>query len=399
MVRKGVWHGGPPPDFGEGMKLFVSILNQGWLRREVVQTVIPRLFATKGVEIVLDDLERCYAHPICSNRSQITQRFLDTDCDYLLMIDDDIIPIANPAELVATGKDVIGCPALVRKDSRAAVWVAYSFVDGKIAPLDIATIDLRYDLLEVDAVGSGCILVKREVLEKLGPTGWTIEFDEDGKCKTGTDIVFCRRAKEAGFGVYCAVKYICEHIKELGMLAFSSMEFVDFTTIDSSRLGITWGQFAIEARDWEFIKARLFEVNPKDILEIGAGVSTALFSEYFPLDSLETDPQYAQEAAQKATGRSNVARMLLWDGSTPPEALKPSYGLVFIDGPRGKCNGGPGREGAFRLAATKADHILVHDSGRAEEIELQNRILLPEFDRIRANGYQPSRTTYWRRRK
>ena len=381
------------------MKLFVSILNQGWLRREVVQTVIPRLFNTPGVEIVLDDLERCYAHPICSNRSQITKRFLETDCDYLMMLDDDVIPIANPAELVATGKDVIGCPALVRKDSRAAVWVAYTFVDGKIAPLDIATIDLRYDLLEVDAVGSGCILVKRSVLEKLGPNGWTIEFDEDGKCKTGTDIVFCRRAKEAGFGVYCAVKYICEHIKELGMLAFSSMEFVDYTTLDSSRLGITWGQFAIESRDWEFIKARLLEVNPKDVLEIGAGVSTALFSEYVPLDSLETDPQYAQEALSKAAGGRNGVQMLLWDGTTPNDALKPSYGLIFIDGPRGKCSGGPGREAAFKLAAERTDHILVHDSGRAEEIELSNRILLPNFERVRANGYQPSRTSYWRRRK
>ena len=384
---------------GKRIKLFVSVLNAGWVRRELVMFLLPRLYSTPGVEVVLDDFEQGHAHPICSNRSKITKRFLATDCDYLMMLDDDVVPITNPAELVHLNQDIIGCPAVVRKDSRAMVWVAYKKIGDRYCPLDIATIDLRHELLEVDAVGTGCIIIRRGVLEDLGPKAWEIEFDDDGVCKTGTDIVFCRRAKEKGYRVFCAIQHICEHFKELGMLGLWSMDFVDFSTLDSSRLGMTWGQFAIEARDWEFLKARFFELKPREILEFGSGFSTLLMAEHLSVDSLETEEGFAAEVESHLTESPGRVEIVRWDGVQAPDGLKAHYDAALIDGPRGKASGGPGREAAFRLAVEKTDHVFVHDSGRAEEVELQTRILLPDFIRVRTNGYQPTRISYWRRRE
>jgi hypothetical protein len=380
------------------MKLYVAVLNSGWVRRELVTMILPRLYATPGVYVQLENLEESYAHPICSNRSKITRRFLETDCDYLLMIDDDIVPVANPADLVHTGKDVIGCPAKVRKNTRTTVWVAYKEVDGLYAPVDIMTTDQNADLLEVDAVGSGCILVKRSVLEKLGPAGWQVEFDEDGVCKTGTDIVFCKRAKEAGFEVYCAHKYVCEHFKELGMLGLAGMDDIDFSTAEANKYDMGWGGFAIEHCDWNWLKQVFFEHDIYTVLEFGAGLSTLVMSEHVVVHSLETDREWALQIGDKCT-TANDAMIMWWDNESLPAGIgNNNYGVVFIDGPKSKLAGGPGREQAFKHAVTLSDLIIVHDSGRSEEVELQNRYLKPDFELVGLSGYQPTRMALWRRK-
>jgi len=53
-------------------------------------------------------------------------------------------------------------------------------------------------LIPCDITGAGFLLIAREVFESLGPPWWLLEEDDEA----GTDIIFLRRAKAAGWQLY-----------------------------------------------------------------------------------------------------------------------------------------------------------------------------------------------------
>jgi len=383
------------------IKLYVAILNHGWVRSEFVTDVLPKLWHTEGVETTLENLGKTWMHPISSNRNAITKRFLQSGADFLLMFDDDVVPLGNPAAFCALDKDVIGFPAKVRQTSQTGSWilswVAYSRIKGTddYLPVRFENFDDQTALVKVDAVGTGCILIARRVLAGLKAPFHT-EFDEDGILTVGTDFAFCRKAQAAGFEILTAPQCVCEHYKELGMLNFSAI--ADSEQIDpaANAYTIPWGGMAINPDDWNFIRKIICARGPAKILEFGCGLSTLLMSEYAEVIAYETDPSYADVIRAKANGNGNLA-VRLWDGIVPDRDM-PSADLIFIDGPPNPSLGGPGREAAFRAAAQLSDHIIVHDANRDAEANWQQLYLQPHFALKRRSGYHQTACHYWVRR-
>lgn len=62
-------------------------------------------------------------------------------------------------------------------------------------------------LIEADALGAGCLLIKREVLEKV-PRPW---FRNHYGTAGGEDMYFCDRVKEAGFEIWGDWSVQCTH--------------------------------------------------------------------------------------------------------------------------------------------------------------------------------------------
>lgn len=388
------------------IKLYVAILNKGWIRREYISVVIPAIMQTKGIKVVLEDPGLTYSHPICSNRSLITKRFLETDCTHLLMIDCDVVPIHNPAELVFANQDIVGSPARVRRgrdDGYTVDWVAYSKTDKGYLPIPMETIDAKIDLLEVDVVGTGCIMIKRKVLETLKPIGWIIKFDEIGNCVSGTDFAFCERAKEAGFHVYTTPNRLCEHFKELGMLELESRSNIDGMYDVPAKFGMSWGGYAIDAKDWKFLRDIILETKAQTILEFGSGLSTLLMLDMPSVDSVdsyETDNEWRNKITNEAIEAKLEHKLAIrtWDGKDLELLEGSEWDLAFVDGPRGIVNGGVGREKAVEIAAKYADHIVLHDSGRSEETVWQAKYLKEGFRRVMVSGYHQQRSAHWVRR-
>ncbi|MHA1854063.1 MAG: hypothetical protein ACTSUF_11245 [Candidatus Heimdallarchaeaceae archaeon] len=145
--------------------------------------------------------------PTYSNRNKIVQKFLQSDFDYLLMIDDDVIPPMNILELADFQKDIISA-------------VCFSFQQNMNVPLTLKqskegdyNVDMfkGYEgLVETDAVGTGCLMLSRKVLEDIQAPFNDI-IDEDGIRKFGHDVAFCKKAKEKGYKVYCNLNYSCQH--------------------------------------------------------------------------------------------------------------------------------------------------------------------------------------------
>lgn len=391
------------------VNLYVAILNKGWIRRELYD-IVDEIRATPKVTTKVEPFSMTFAEPIFANRNRIAKRFLAAKPkqDFLMMIDNDVLPLSNPAEVVFADKDIIGLPAKVRQRGRILNWVAYvkhPTVEGYFA-VDFDAVDDEIDLLKVDIVGTGCIVIKRRVIETLfkkSKSGldapFTIEISDIGDSKYGTDFAFCRRAGAAGFEIFTTPQRVCEHVKEIGLLDIQGYDDSDGRDTVAGKYAIPWGVNAISQSDWYFIQRILEKKKIKTVLEFGAGLSTLLMSEMAEVLSFETDVEYGKNIIKLSNNGHKDRRLAVaeWDGKKIDTELS-KYDLAFIDGPPGKDIGGVGREASFRIAVKHADKIIVHDAGRQDEQRLQGKYMRGKFKLISKNGWHQARCHYWEKR-
>jgi len=67
-------------------------------------------------------------------------------------------------------------------------------------------------LIEVDGCGFGCVLVKSEVIKKIGYPQFVYKSAIDHKNTLSEDNYFCMKAKENGFKIFADTSILCEHI-------------------------------------------------------------------------------------------------------------------------------------------------------------------------------------------
>jgi hypothetical protein len=359
------------------------------------------MYNTPGVQIVWENPDETWHHPIYSNRNKIVKRFLATDCDYLMMQDDDIVAWHNPAELVFAAKDIIGCPAKVRTNKGTLDWVAYvhhDTMDGYVA-VDMGRAPSDADVVAVDIVGTGLICIARRVLEDPRMKApFMVENDEDGVLTWGTDFAFCKRARACGYEVFTTPHRVCEHYKEFGLLQMDGYDNSDFRDDSNYPYGIAWGGWAPLQKDWHFIRRAMDEYGVKTVLEFGSGLSSLLMSERVSVVSYETSDEWAANIRAKAGDRKSL-QIVPWDGTEPPPLLaqRGPFDMVFIDGPPSKVNGGVGREASYAAAAASgAPIIITHDSGRPEEMRWAKKYLWGRYEVAAREGNHQQRCELWR---
>ena len=191
------------------MKVLVVVCNEGWLRVEVVVSLL-RISSDKRhqVKIYFPNLK-----PYENNLAHAAKKVLDEGWDYMLIIDDDNPPINNPLDLIDLKKDIIGCPTPQWNDIDPfpIYWVAMDKVKNGYKPHQNTN-----GLQEVDAVGTCCMLIHRRVFEKgiIFKRLWNV----DGTMNIGVDFHFCEQAKKKGFKIFAHYDYICDHIKEISLI-------------------------------------------------------------------------------------------------------------------------------------------------------------------------------------
>lgn len=166
-----------------------------------------------------DDVEIYFSKdtPVDSNRNKIVSYFLEeTDHERLVMIDDDIIPPDDVLSLFDGDEDIISpivfskrngipYPAIYDLDECGQTKVA--FVDGS-------------GYQNVDAVGTGCIGIKRRVFESLDEPYFSFKTSDDGTVNTGEDISFCLDAREAGFDIVVSLDHVAGHMVTSNLKAY-----------------------------------------------------------------------------------------------------------------------------------------------------------------------------------
>jgi len=161
----------------------------------------------------------CPSHsPYVNNLAHCMKDFLKHDEEYWLSIDTDNPPINNPLDLVEYDLDLVGFPT--------PIW--YNSVPGD-RPYYFNALDVKDDgytphtvcegLQEIAAIGSGCFLVARRVIEKLkNQQPFMRVWNQDGTVEVGGDYSFCRKVKKAGFKIWTHYDYPCHHFNELDLI-------------------------------------------------------------------------------------------------------------------------------------------------------------------------------------
>lgn len=175
-------------------------------------------------------LVRMYGHDIAQNRNQMVEVALATDCEWFLWLDSDqITPKGIIWRLLSWGEKIVAA-CVFKKEPQSGfmpVFLKRSKLPTLDSEYDVAFGDvLRYlykhmdvpsaeesgillpptgALLELDAVGFGCVLTHRSIFEELSPPwfAWK-DFSED--------LYFCRRAKKHGYKIFGDMGAIVGHV-------------------------------------------------------------------------------------------------------------------------------------------------------------------------------------------
>jgi len=161
--------------------------------KEVHSLVLESLMRSSGEHIDYIHIESGPAIPIDEKRNKCVEKFLSTSCTHLLFWDSDTIGIpGGVTKLLEADKDIIGATIYKKGGDHApcfGFWVPERNVYRTPVPFPYN------QLIPVDMVGTGFVLIKREVFEKVPPP-WFQCYD---KGNAQEDIYFCLKAKKCGF--------------------------------------------------------------------------------------------------------------------------------------------------------------------------------------------------------
>ena len=150
---------------------------------------------------------------IGEHRNKIVTDFLKTDFDFLLMIDSDNPPPNNVLDLIELNKEVIGLPTPINMNYIKGL----NEIQWNIFKGGFPTKTTGQGLQEVEAVGSGVMLIRRDVLEKINNPFTTVRNKADLRT-VGTDTAFCKKCQDKGIKVWTHWDFKCKHFKQIDLL-------------------------------------------------------------------------------------------------------------------------------------------------------------------------------------
>ncbi|MBN3036945.1 MAG: hypothetical protein JW834_00690 [Candidatus Diapherotrites archaeon] len=146
--------------------------------------------------------------PLDAARNNLARMAVETGADYLFFLDSDcIFPPDTLTRLMAHGKDVISGLYFWKEPNFPPVM----YKKGKVLYDHIVEYP-KNSLVEVDAVGMGCCLIKTSVFRGLAEPyfKWS---EAEGK-RLSEDIYFCAKAKDAGHKVFVDTGVVGGHLAE-----------------------------------------------------------------------------------------------------------------------------------------------------------------------------------------
>lgn len=154
-------------------------------------------------------------------RNELVEEFMETDCDILLFLDSDVGPPTDLFDMLEEDWDVAGAPYPIfmtpsgEKDPQI-VFTAYKGTSNK--GYGIADIP-REGKEFIDGLATGCMFIKRHVIEKLSKPYFEFKFNEESRQMTvGEDLGFCRKVNALGYKFFVDYSMVCKHYKTVCLL-------------------------------------------------------------------------------------------------------------------------------------------------------------------------------------
>ena len=152
---------------------------------------------------------------LLTQRERLALEAQNIGAEYMLWLDSDIVfPASTALRLLAHQEDVVAANYIRRQPPYKGV--AYETIGDWQNPLPYETYD---ELVEVEGVGMGCMLVKTEILDKIQRPwfefGWSAETND----WLGEDMIFCQKMAAAGYTVKIDT-HLSMETRHLGTYAF-----------------------------------------------------------------------------------------------------------------------------------------------------------------------------------
>lgn len=134
------------------------------------------------------------------------------DFDYLFSVDSDIIlPPDTLKKFLKHDVDIVSGVYIQRKPNTEIIEVYRKNEHGGVSNVSMKDL-MPIGLHEIDGCGFGCVLVKSEVIKKIGYPQFVYKSALDHKDTISEDVYFCKRAQEVGAKVYVDSSVICNHL-------------------------------------------------------------------------------------------------------------------------------------------------------------------------------------------
>ena len=214
---------------GEGGPKKIGVMlampsSRGWSRTEQVQmAALGGAFSVRpDFPFMIEPFSLLYKEPVDLARNLCVRHFLEkTTHEYLAFWDHDAIPPPDFWGLFGKGDIVSGVTFMWdgQREPLKRIQFNQFRIDsrGKSNTVVPTMEEMSLPSYEVDIVGTHCMVIRRRVFEKLGPSPFKIPLGPDGVGLMGEDMYFCRAARAAGFKIQIIPSMSFEHLKEVGL--------------------------------------------------------------------------------------------------------------------------------------------------------------------------------------
>lgn len=188
-------------------KTLLAIPTMGTLRAELAAWMLEQ--DTGGSFLTVE------ISPFSKAMNTIIETFLtQTPHQYLMVVDSDTVPpddaFVKMMEVIEDGARIVTAITPIKKGDNLCVNVFENYEDVEKCP----TVFPMHPF-PVVGCGSACMLMTRELLEKIEPPYFKhIEFD-DGKICTG-EMYFCDQVNKYA-KIMCDPRVQCQHFKNVGL--------------------------------------------------------------------------------------------------------------------------------------------------------------------------------------
>ena len=154
---------------------------------------------------------------LLNQREKLIENAKDIKCDYVLWLDSDMMfPSTTALRLLVHNKDIVACNYMKR--SKPLKTVAYTDLTNWDSWLPLEPKD---DLVKVEGVGMGCMLMKTEIFSSLQKPYFEFTYKGDTQDWYGEDFMLLTKLRLNEFNVYIDT-ILSMDIKHLGIYAFGN---------------------------------------------------------------------------------------------------------------------------------------------------------------------------------
>lgn len=161
-------------------------------------------------------------------RNAMVEEFLESDCDILWFLDSDVVPPKHVLDLIAIhGKkwEAAGAPYPIWMTppggtENTVIFTAYKGVVENETTKGIGITEVPRSGTEfIDALATGCLFLKRSLLERMEKPYFEFKFDpKTRQMREGEDLGFCLKASKIGVKFFTDYSMVCKHYKTVCLL-------------------------------------------------------------------------------------------------------------------------------------------------------------------------------------